>query len=73
MIDIRIADKMALSTEEAGKVANVGVVKIRKAINDGELTAHKSGTRIIVIRADLEDWLRRLPMAEKRRPAEIAK
>jgi excisionase family DNA binding protein len=63
MIDIRVADKMALSTEEAGKVANVGVVTIRRAINDGTLVAHKSGRRMIVLRTDLALWLHQLPLA----------
>jgi excisionase family DNA binding protein len=76
MIDIRVADKMALSTEEAAWVANVGVVTLRRAINDGTLRAHKSGRRMIILRADLESWLQQLPVAgvaENRRPAEIQK
>lgn len=34
---------------------------LRDAIADGSLTAHYSGRKPLVLRADLEDWIRSLP------------
>jgi len=61
MIEVRITDKMALSTAEAGRLANTGINNIRAAINAGELKAYRHGRRMIVLREDLEAWLRHLP------------
>lgn len=63
MIDIRVADKMALSVIEAGKLAGMGKNTLYAAIKKRALKARMSGRRMIVLRSDLETWLQQLPVA----------
>jgi excisionase family DNA binding protein len=51
-----------LSISEACRMAGIGRTKIYEAIADGTLTARKFGKRTIILRADLEDFLSRLPV-----------
>jgi excisionase family DNA binding protein len=59
---VRVADKVSLSTEEAAKLCSVGLPSIYKAIKSGALKARWSGRRRVVMRPDLEKWLHSLPL-----------
>jgi excisionase family DNA binding protein len=59
--DVRIAEKIAMSPAQAGKLANVGVHSLRAAIKDGSLRSHSVGRRLMVKRSDLEAWVDTLP------------
>lgn len=69
MSEVRVADKMALSTMEAARVAGVGLSALYRAIADGSLIARRNGRKLVVLRADLQDWLNRLPAANGGKPA----
>ena len=62
-------EKLAYGIPEAVQVAPVGKTRLYEAINSGVLKAHKHGTRTIIMRDDLEEWLRSLPDYE---PAQAA-
>lgn len=53
----------AVSYELAGAAAATGLSDrtIRKAIKDGDLTAHYLGTKPVITVADLADWIESLP------------
>jgi excisionase family DNA binding protein len=53
-----------LSVFEACRVAGIGRTKIYEAISDGRLKARKFGKRTLILRADLQDFLARLPVAQ---------
>ena len=40
----------------------VGTTKFYELLNEGVLTARKSGTRTMIARSDAEQWVRSLPV-----------
>lgn len=57
-------DKLGFTPEEAAAVAGSGRTKIFHAIKDGSLKAKKFGRRTVILREDLESFLRALPARE---------
>lgn len=56
------ADKsMVLTIEDTRREYKIGVNAQYNAIRTGALRARKLGRKTIILRADLEDWLSRLP------------
>jgi excisionase family DNA binding protein len=53
--------RLAYGVSEAAAVAALGRSTVYAAIRRGELTARKAGRRTVVLAADLEAWLKRLP------------
>jgi excisionase family DNA binding protein len=58
--------RISLSPEEASAITGIGTTSIRQAIADGELKAHKMGTRTVILVEDLKAWLKTLPTAGKK-------
>jgi excisionase family DNA binding protein len=58
---------LAYSIPEVCKCSNAGRTTVYKAINAGDLTAHKRGSRTIILSSDLERWLSSLPQIEAKR------
>ena len=58
---------LAYSIPEVCKNSNSGRTTVYKAINDGELVAHKRGSRTLIFSSDLERWLNSLPKIEAKR------
>ena len=58
---LHLTDKLAFSTFEAAKRAAICRSLIYRAINSGDLVAHKVGRRTIVLASDLEAFLARSP------------
>lgn len=56
-----MAPKLAYSIVEATEEARIGRTSIYDAIGRGELVARKVGRRTIILREDLETWLRSRP------------
>ena len=54
-------DMLAYKIPEAVQVAPVGKTRLYEALNSGALKAHKQGSHTIIMRDDLEAWLRSLP------------
>jgi excisionase family DNA binding protein len=55
---------LAYSIPEVCKTSDAGRTTIYKAINAGDLVAHKRGSRTIIFSSDLERWLSSLPEIE---------
>ncbi len=55
---------LVYSIPEVCKNTNSGRTTVYKAINDGDLVAHKRGSRTIIFSSDLERWLNSLPEIE---------
>jgi excisionase family DNA binding protein len=55
---------LAYSIPDVCKCSNAGRTTVYKAINAGDLTAHKRGSRTIILSSDLERWLSSLPQIE---------
>jgi len=59
---VPLAQRLSLSPEEASALTGIGLTSIRQAAaTSGALKAHKHGTRTIILRKDLEEWLQSLP------------
>ena len=54
-------ERLAYKITEVPQVAPVCKTKVYEAINSGELRARKKGASTIIMRDDLEAWLRSLP------------
>ncbi len=54
-------EKLAYKIPEAVQVAPVGKTRLYDALNSKALKAHKQGAHTIIMRDDLEAWLRSLP------------
>ena len=52
---------LAFSIPAACKVAGVGRTKLYAAIASGALRARKNGAKNVILREDLQSWLRNLP------------
>ncbi|SHJ62773.1 DNA binding domain-containing protein, excisionase family [Bradyrhizobium lablabi] len=59
---VPLAERLSLSPEEASALTGIGLTSIRQAAASGALKARKHGTRTIILRDDLEDWLQTMPM-----------
>jgi excisionase family DNA binding protein len=55
--------KLALSIEEAAQLAPIGRTNLFRAIREGRLHARKAGRRTVILRPDLEQFLKNLPAA----------
>ena len=56
--------KLAYSPGEVKQAGGPGKTKVYQAINNGELVAHKLGSRTIILAPDLEQYLSSLPAME---------
>ncbi|MER9167696.1 helix-turn-helix domain-containing protein [Mesorhizobium australicum] len=56
--------KFGLTIEEAVDCSGIGRTKIFEAIKLGKLTARKAGRRTIILREELSDFLKALPVRE---------
>lgn len=52
---------IALTIPEAAKAVGVGVTTLREAIRNGDLIAHYPTSRPVVLRSELEEWLKSTP------------
>jgi excisionase family DNA binding protein len=55
--------QLGLSVDEACNVSGLGRSSIAAAIKSGELRARKLGKRIVIMRPDVEAYVRNLPLA----------
>ena len=62
-------EKIAYKIPEVVQIAPVGKTRLYEALNSGALKAHKQGAHTIIMRDDLEAWLRSLP---DYKPAQVA-
>jgi excisionase family DNA binding protein len=58
---VPLAERLSLSPEEASALSGIGLTAIREAAANGDLAAHKHGRRTIILRDDLNTWLKALP------------
>jgi excisionase family DNA binding protein len=56
-------EREGLSIAEACEIAGIGRTKLYQAIKERRLKARKLGTRTIILRADLQQFLASLPTA----------
>jgi excisionase family DNA binding protein len=63
---VPLSQRLSLSTEEASALTGIGLTSIRQAINSEALVARKHGSRTIILRDDLQAWLKTLPKAGKK-------
>ncbi len=62
-MQVATADTLAFSVEEAAKAAGLGRTLIFQEIRNGNLIARKIGRRTVILREDLERWLKSRPSA----------
>jgi excisionase family DNA binding protein len=67
---VPLADRFSLSPEQTCALTGIGVSRIREAIRDGKLDAHRNGASIVILPDDIRVWLKALPAVEsqKNRP-----
>jgi excisionase family DNA binding protein len=58
---VPLKDRLSLSPEEASALTGIGLTSIRQAASSGTLDARKHGRRTIILRDDLQAWLKALP------------
>lgn len=63
---MHLADKIALTIDDAVQVGPLPRSGIYQAISDGRLTARKDGRRTFIMRAEFERFLATAPVAEIR-------
>ena len=57
---IPITDRLALTLDEVCGLTGLGLASIRRAIAAGQLRSGQLGRRVIIRRADVDDFLRKL-------------
>jgi hypothetical protein len=70
LLQVPLADRMALSPEQTSALTGIGISHIREAIRNGALDAHRNGASIVILPNDIEVWLKALPpvQVQKVRP-----
>jgi excisionase family DNA binding protein len=63
---VPLKDRLSLSPEEASALTGIGLTSIRQAVASGDLPARRHGRRIIILRDDLQAWLKALPKTGKK-------
>lgn len=56
--------RLGFTMEEAAATAAIGRTRVYAAVKDGKLKARKFGRRTVILREDLEAFLRALPARE---------
>ena len=56
-MDINKLDKITLSIQEAAKLSGLSISYLYKLSSTGELPVCKVGTRVLILRSELEQWL----------------
>jgi hypothetical protein len=64
LLPVPLADRMALSPEQTSALTGIGVSRIREAIRNGALDAHRNGASIVILPDAIGVWLRSLPPVE---------
>jgi len=62
-VTVNITDRLAFDVDQLDAVCGLGRTRAFEEIQTGRLKARKAGRRTLVLREDLEDWLRALPEA----------
>jgi excisionase family DNA binding protein len=58
---VPLAQRLSMSPDEASALTGIGLTSIRQAASTGELKARKHGTRTVILRDDLKEWLQAMP------------
>jgi excisionase family DNA binding protein len=64
---VPLADRLSVSPEQASALTGIGISRIREAIRDGALGAHRNGASIVILPDDIKVWLRALPPVETKK------
>ena len=68
-----MSQRVSYSMDEAAETAGIGLTKLREEIAARRLRARKLGSRTIITRDDLVDWVTRLPDIHDVAPTTLAK
>jgi excisionase family DNA binding protein len=60
---VPLSERFSLSPDEVSALTGIGMTRIREAIHNGSLVAHKHGTRLLILPDDVRAWLKALPKA----------
>lgn len=55
-------ERLAYTVDEAAQALSVGTTKIYELLANGELVGRKLGRRTVILREDLEEYAKRLPV-----------
>ena len=61
-VDLRV-DVVSMSVREVAMATSFGEGVVRQAINSGDLVAHMSGVRIVMLTEDVRAWIAAMPRA----------
>jgi excisionase family DNA binding protein len=64
---VPLADRFAVSPEQASALTGIGISRIREAIRNGALDAHRNGASIVILPDDIKTWLKTLPVVEPKK------
>jgi hypothetical protein len=64
LLQVPLADRLALSPEQTSALTGIGKSRVREAIKDGALVAHRNGASIVILPDDIRMWLKALPPIE---------
>jgi hypothetical protein len=64
LLQVPLADRLALSPEQTSALTGIGISRVREAIKDGALVAHRNGASIVILPDDVRVWLKALPPVE---------
>lgn len=57
-------ERLAFTVEQAVELSSLGMTSIYRAMRDGQLRCRKFGSRTIITRKDLSEFLENLPLRE---------
>jgi hypothetical protein len=60
-VPVPLAERLSLSPEQTSALTGIGISRIREAIRDGSLVAHRNGASIVILPEDIKVWLKSLP------------
>jgi excisionase family DNA binding protein len=66
-MDVPLADRFSLSPKQASVLTGIGISRVREAIQNGALNAHRNGASIVILPDDIKVWLKALPAVELRK------
>lgn len=53
--------RISYTVQEAAAATGLSVDTIRRAFRTGEFPVHHRGTRVLILRSDLEQWIAGMP------------
>jgi hypothetical protein len=67
VLSVPLVDRLSVSPVQTSALTGIGISRVREAIKSGDLCARRNGASIVILRDDIQVWLKALPAVEQKK------